>query len=224
MPIIPLLSHDSIEFPDPDSADERGILAVGGDLSTKRLLEAYRQGIFPWFSRRSPIMWWSPNPRCVLFPEDLKIARSMRPYLNQPKFGFSIDRQFAAVIHKCGTVRRGTWITPDMEAAYCQLHALGYAHSIEVWEEEELVGGLYGIALGKCFFGESMFSLRSNASKFGFIRLVQRLSAKGYWLIDCQQETDHLLSLGADAIPRKDFLEILRRNESEETEVGKWEV
>ncbi|MBR9922408.1 MAG: leucyl/phenylalanyl-tRNA--protein transferase [Bacteroidetes bacterium] len=221
---IHLLPENSIEFPNPGLADHRGILAVGGDLSTDRLIEAYRKGIFPWYSDGSPILWWSPDPRCVLFPEDLKIAKSMRPYLNQPKFEWTLDENFQEVIHLCGTSRPGTWITPEMEAAYCQLHALGYAHSVEVWEGDELVGGLYGIALGKCFFGESMFSKRSNASKFGFIRLVQRLSAKGYQLIDCQQETAHLRSMGATTIPRCKFLEILQKNETEETERGEWRV
>lgn len=208
-------------------ADPNGILAVGGDLSPERLLTAYTWGIFPWFNEGEPIIWWSPDPRFVLFPEELKVSKSMRPYFNQKKFTLTFDTQFEAVMRACQTQRRkgqysGTWITEDMLAAYVRLHHLGYAHSVEVWKNEELVGGLYGIALGKVFFGESMFARQRDASKFGFISLVKKLQEVGFELIDCQQETNHLGSLGARAIDRKEFLEILQKNQKEETFVGSW--
>lgn len=221
------LSEDHIAFPHPSLANEDGILAIGGDLSVERLLKAYEIGLFPWFNPEDPILWWSPDPRFVLFPDELKVAKSMRPYFNQKKFTITIDTQFKAVMEACKDQWRkgqsgGTWISEDMIAAYCKLHELGYAHSCEVWQEEELVGGLYGIGLGKVFFGESMFAKVSNASKFGFISLVQKLEEKGYWLIDCQQETQHLKSLGARSIPRGDFLNFMNRNESEKTWKGSW--
>ncbi len=223
------LPEDEVIFPDPELADPNGVLAVGGDLSPKRLLTAYQMGIFPWFNPNEPLLWWSPDPRFVLFPEKLKISRSMRPYFNQQKFEVSLDQNFRAVITNCQQNRRagqggGTWITDDMLEAYCHLHELGYAHSAEVWDDGTLVGGLYGIALGKVFFGESMFAKVSNASKFGFISLVQWLQKRNYWLIDCQQETRHLASLGAERINRTEFLEYLERNRGENTQVGKWSV
>ncbi len=226
MPVF-LLSEKHIIFPDPNLANEAGILAVGGDLSTERLLEAYQQGIFPWFNEGDPILWWSPDPRFVLFPHELKIARSMRPYFNQRKFSLTIDRDFRAVISHCQSQRRqgqpgGTWITEEMLEAYCQLHEEGYAHSVEVWKGKELVGGLYGLALGKCFFGESMFAKLSNASKFGFISLVRLLEKMGFELIDCQQETRHLGSLGARNIDREDFLDFLQRNRGFSSLIGSW--
>lgn len=219
---IHLLSNISIEFPDPELANEDGIIAIGGDLSPERIIKAYQVGIFPWYSKGDPIIWWSPDPRCVLFPDELKVSKSMRPYLNQDKFRVTFDQDFASVISNCATARKGTWITAEMEEAYKHLHQLGVAHSVEVWDGQELVGGLYGIAIGKIFFGESMFSFKSNASKFGFIKLVSRLSAKAYNLIDCQQETAHLETLGARPIPRTSFLEILKQNEENQTEVGSW--
>ncbi len=208
-------------------ADHNGILAVGGDLSPERLLTAYTWGIFPWFNEGEPIIWWSPDPRFVLFPDELKVSKSMRPYFNQKKFTVTLDTQFEAVMRGCQTTPRqwqygGTWITEDMVAAYVRLHELGYAHSVEVWKAEELVGGLYGVALGKVFFGESMFARETNASKFGFITIVKKLQEKGFQLIDCQQETNHLRSLGARAIDRKEFLAILQKNQAEETLVGRW--
>lgn len=207
-------------------ADPGGILAFGGDLSPERLLLAYQIGIFPWYNEEDPILWWSPDPRFVLFPNELKVSKSMRPYFNQKKFELTCDQAFEEVIRDCQAPRDGqhfgTWITEDMVNAYNRLHELGYAHSIEVWQNGEMVGGLYGIALGKCFFGESMFSKVSNASKFGFIILTQKLEKLGFWLIDCQQQTGHLESLGARAIPRRDFLEILKKNEQEVTFKGKW--
>ena len=207
------LRDDSLVFPDPGQASPEGILAAGGDLSVPRLLHAYRQGIFPWYSPGDPILWWSPDPRFVLFPENLKVSRSMRPYFNQQKFTVTYDQAFSRVMQACAAVPRtgqyGTWITEEMLAAYAELHRAGFAHSVEVWRGEELVGGLYGIALGKVFFGESMFTRASNASKFGFISLVHRLRERGFQLIDCQQETRHLASLGAEAIPRQAFLDHL---------------
>ncbi|MFN7119058.1 MAG: leucyl/phenylalanyl-tRNA--protein transferase [Saprospiraceae bacterium] len=226
MPVF-LLSEEEIAFPHPEMADHNGILAVGGDLSPERLLAAYTWGIFPWFNEDEPIIWWSPDPRFVLFPDELKVSKSMRPYFNQKKFTVTLDTQFEAVMRACQKQRRkgqfgGTWITEDMVAAYVRLHELGYAHSVEVWKAEELVGGLYGIALGKVFFGESMFARESNASKFGFITIVKKLREFGFQLIDCQQETNHLGSLGARAIDRKEFLAILQKNQSAETLVGSW--
>lgn len=221
-----LLSKESIEFPSPELANSRGILAVGGDLSPQRLLLAYNMGIFPWYERGSQIMWWSLDPRFVLFPNELKVSKSMRPYFNQNKFELTCDKAFEEVIRACqtqrGFLRSDTWITEDMEEAYCRLHTLGFAHSVEVWQGGKLVGGLYGVSLGKCFFGESMFSKVSNASKFGFIALTRRLEELGFGLIDCQQETNHLASLGARSIPRREFLAILKKNEQEETLQGKW--
>jgi leucyl/phenylalanyl-tRNA--protein transferase len=215
-------------FPDVEESTEEGIVAVGGDLSVERLILAYSKGIFPWYSSdRSPILWWSPDPRFVLFPENLIVSKSMRPYFNQNKFKVTWDQNFEDVIKNCQKIDRedqpGTWITSKMLAAYIQLHKKGYAHSVEVWLENELVGGLYGISLGKVFFGESMFAKVSNASKFGFISLVNQLNQKGFLLIDCQQETKHLESLGANAIKRKDFIDILNHNNIEETYIGSWE-
>lgn len=210
------LSEDSFDFPPPDLANTDGILAIGGGLEPERLLRAYSQGIFPWYNEFDPIMWWSPDPRFVLFPNELKVSRSMRPYFNQNKFKITFDKNFTRVIEGCQKPREGqsggTWITPEMVESYQQLFIAGWAHSVEVWQEEELVGGLYGIALGKCFFGESMFSEVNNASKFGFISLVQILEKAGYWLIDCQQQTNYLKSLGARPIPRVEFLNILEKN------------
>lgn len=215
-------------FPDVEESTEEGIVAVGGDLSVERLILAYSKGIFPWYSSdRSPILWWSPDPRFVLFPENLIVSKSMRPYFNQNKFKVTWDQNFEDVIKNCQKIDRedqlGTWITSKMFAAYIQLHKKGYAHSVEVWMGNELVGGLYGISLGKVFFGESMFAKVSNASKFGFISLVNQLKQKGFLLIDCQQETKHLESLGANAIKRKDFIDILNHNNIEETYIGSWE-
>lgn len=217
MPIY-LLPKDEIIFPSPHLATAEGILAVGGDLSPKRLLLAYRQGIFPWFNPGEPILWWSPDPRFILYPEELRISRSMRPYFNQQKFKVTFDRDFARVIEACQVraseaERRqrdiGSWITDEMLDAYSQLHQMGYAHSVEVWEGDQLVGGLYGLAMGRVFFGESMFTRVTNASKFGFITLVMKLTEWGFHLIDCQQETRHLASLGARSISRRAFIAVL---------------
>lgn len=221
------LSEDNISFPHPNQANEDGILAVGGDLSPERLLMAYRMGIFPWFNPGDPILWWSPDPRFVLFPKELKVAKSMRPYFNQKKFRVTVDRAFEEVMRACQNQRRkgqlgGTWITENMIEAYTMLHHQGFAHSVEVWKDDFLVGGLYGIAFGNIFFGESMFAQVSNASKFGFISLVQRLEKLGFELIDCQQQTRHLESLGGRCISRSDFLASLGRNREIPERIGNW--
>ncbi|MBI5916097.1 MAG: leucyl/phenylalanyl-tRNA--protein transferase [Bacteroidetes bacterium] len=220
------LSDENISFPSPELASPDGILAVGGDLSPERLLAAYRSGIFPWFNADDPILWWSPDPRLVLFPAELKVSKSMRPYFNQGKFSITFDRCFEEVMRQCqaprDNQRGGTWITENMVEAYCLLHEQGYAHSVEVWRGDELAGGLYGVSLGQCFFGESMFATVSNASKFGFISLVQKLKSLGFQLIDCQQQTRHLRSMGARTIPRPSFLEFLKKNEAAPTLRGDW--
>jgi leucyl/phenylalanyl-tRNA--protein transferase len=221
------LDPEHIAFPDPAYANPDGLLAAGGDLSEERLLLAYRSGIFPWYAPGDPILWWCPDPRCVLFPKDLKVSKSMRPYFNQRKFEVTYDRRFSEVMQACAQQPRngqaGTWITREMVEGYTRLHEAGYAHSVEVWKDNELVGGLYGIAIGKVFFGESMFARASNASKFGFISLVRRLEAQGFTLIDCQQETSHLLSLGATTISRPEFLQTLYTNDAQPDNAGKWE-
>lgn len=218
MPVYLLNEH--VIFPDARLANQDGLLAVGGDLSLDRLLLAYRSGIFPWYSAGEPLMWWSPPERMVLFPEDLKIHKSMRPVLNQGKFRVTYNQDFAAVIRNCAKINRpcqpGTWITPDMQQAYMKMHEKGYAHSVEVWQGNELVGGLYGVMIGSIFCGESMFAKASNASKVGFITLVQHLQKQGFKLIDCQIYTDHLASLGAAEIEREDFLELLDKWGGEE--------
>ncbi len=221
------LDDQTLLFPSPELANPEGILAVGGDLSPERLLLAYASGVFPWFNEGDPILWWSPDPRFVLFPAELIVAKSMRPYFNQKKFTVTFDHDFEGTMRNCQQSNRTgqsgeTWITEDMIAAYVAIHKLGYAHSVEVWQNEELVGGLYGISLGKVFFGESMFAQVSNASKFGFITLVQKLREKGFVLIDCQQQTQHLGSLGARAISRKIFLDYLEANKNIETLTGSW--
>ena len=201
--------NESIQFPPMEMADEDGLLAVGGDLSRERLLHAYCNGIFPWYENKY-ILWWCPDPRFVLFPEELKISSSMKQLLKKQSFEFTINRDFNAVISQCKAISRrgqdGTWITEEMRNAFNDLHAAGYAHSAEVWLNGELAGGLYGIRLGKIFYGESMFSRISNASKFAFIRYVEQLKSEGVELIDCQVYTSHLESLGARMIPRKQFL------------------
>lgn len=208
------LDEDALWFPPVDAALSDGLLAVGGDLSVDRLLLAYRSGIFPWFNEEDPILWWSPDPRCVLFPEGLKVSKSMKALLKKEAFDFRMDTDFEQTIISCATVPRegqpGTWITPDIAAAYIALHQQGYAHSAEAWQDGQLVGGLYGVLLGKVFFGESMFSRVSNASKYAFIRLVQQLQDQGIRMIDCQMHTPHLESLGAELIPRSRFIRLLK--------------
>ncbi len=204
------LLDDQLWFPPVEEAEEYGLLAVGGDLSSERLLLAYRLGIFPWYSPDDPILWWSPDPRCVLFPSDLHISRSLRRFMRNANYRISFNENFTEVISWCRRLRAGddgsgTWITPEMQSAYIQLHKLGYAHSVECWDGDLLVGGLYGVAIDRCFFGESMFSLRMNASKVVLIHLMNRLEQKGFELLDCQQTTDHLVSMGAQEISRQDF-------------------
>lgn len=203
-------------FPHPFLANQDGFLCVGGDLEPQRLLTAYQYGIFPWYSDGQPILWWYTSPRMVLFPVDLKVSKSMRNVLNQKKFTITMDTAFEQVISQCKQTPRmgqeGTWINPDMIAAYTSLHEIGYAHSVEVWEGQTLVGGLYGLAIGKIFYGESMFAHRSNASKVAFVHLVRHLQQRDFTLIDCQQETPHLRSLGADIIQGDQFMDILRKN------------
>ncbi|HKB42964.1 MAG TPA: leucyl/phenylalanyl-tRNA--protein transferase [Chitinophagaceae bacterium] len=201
-------------FPPVDFAEPDGLLAIGGDLSPERLLLAYCNGIFPWYEGEH-ILWWCPNPRFVLFPEELKINRSTKKLLNKNEFIFTINKSFKEVIHHCKKIKRpgqqGTWITDEVEKAYCKMHELGYAHSAEVWKEDELVGGVYGIKLGKIFFGESMFSKISNASRVAFTKYVLQLKEKGIELIDCQVYTEYLESFGARMIPRKDFIQRLKK-------------
>lgn len=203
-----VLDND-LEFPPADLADEDGLLAIGGDLSMERLLLAYRKGIFPWYEEEY-ILWWCPNPRFVLFPGKLKISNSMKQVLKKGELEFFVNRNFSGVISACKTISRrgqeGTWISDAMRNAYINLHRHGYAHSAEAWLNGELVGGLYGVRLGKIFFGESMFSKVSNASKFAFIHYVQHLQSEGVQLIDCQVYTAHLESLGAEMIARGEFL------------------
>ena len=205
---------DDLWFPRQDLADEDGLLAVGGDLRPERLLLAYANGIFPWFNPEDPILWWCPDPRFVLFPDALKVSKSMKQVLRREVFGYRFDSDFERVIRSCAGADRGedvgTWITEDMIQAYRELHLMGFAHSAESWQDGTLVGGLYGVRLGNMFFGESMFSHVSNASKAAFINLVQQLQAEGVELIDCQMHTPHLESLGAGYIARSAFLEQLR--------------
>ncbi len=210
----PVLSE--MPFPSAQLAlrDPNGLLAIGGDLEPERLLNAYRNGIFPWFSEGQPILWWSPEPRSVLFPEQLRVSRSLRKSMRQERFRFSFDRAFDQVIESCAAAPRpgqnGTWIVDDMVSAYMRLHRLGHAHSVEAWESGELVGGLYGIAIGKVFFGESMFARATDASKTAFVSLVNNLRHWDFALIDCQVETAHLNSLGAQNIARAEFLKLLQ--------------
>lgn len=206
---------NTLWFPPITEAMEDGLLAIGGDLSTERLLLAYQQGIFPWFNEEEELpLWWSPNPRFVLFPEKLKLHKSMKPVLNNKQWKFTTNTAFTQVIKNCATVNRtnqqGTWIGKEMQKAYIKLHQQGYAHSAEVWENNVLIGGLYGVKINDVFCGESMFAQKTNASKYAFINYVQQLEKQGVKLIDCQTHTQHLESLGAEFIDRDLFLKILR--------------
>jgi leucyl/phenylalanyl-tRNA---protein transferase len=202
-------------FPSPEEADAEGLLAIGGDLSTERLLLAYRSGIFPWYSKDGPIEWWCPDPRFVLLPQYLQVSKSMQQLLRRHAFDFTINEAFTDVMENCRTIPRdgqgGTWIQPEMVEAYTRLHQLGHAISAETWQNGALVGGLYGVLLGKVFFGESMFSQVSNASKYAFISLVRHLQQQGVVLVDCQVYTEHLESLGAGFIDRALFLQCLQQ-------------
>ncbi len=222
-----LISSD-IVFPDVALADEdpNGLLAIGGDLSVERLLLAYKSGIFPWYSAGEPILWWSPNPRSILTPTEVKISRSLKKTIRNGDFSITFDQDFLSVINACSKARDGdprTWINSEMMDAYAKLHQHGYAHSVECWLDNKLVGGLYGVALDRVFFGESMFSLYSNASKTAFIYLVIHLQKWGYKLIDCQIQTDHLDSFGAHNIERHDFVKMLRTNCKQISPQKPWE-
>ncbi len=210
-----MLNDNELWFPPVSEALEDGLLAIGGSLQVERLLLAYRSGIFPWYDDEVP-MWWCPDPRFVLFPGQLKVSKSMKQLLKNDAFEFRIDSDFSTVINNCRRTPRngqdGTWINDDVVDAYTQLHEMGYAHSAEAWHEGTLVGGLYGIRMGNVFFGESMFSHRSNASKYAFIKYVQQLASEGVQLIDCQVYTEHLESLGACMIPRENFIQLLNDN------------
>ncbi|HCC54563.1 MAG TPA: leucyl/phenylalanyl-tRNA--protein transferase [Desulfobulbaceae bacterium] len=224
MPVFQLT--DNLCFPPPALAREDGLLAVGGDLSVPRLLQAYQQGIFPWYSPNDPILWWSPNPRLVLIPQEFHLARRLTRTIRQQTFHITFDTNFAQVIIACAQTRRkegqGTWIDEAMIMAYCQLHSQGYAHSVECWQDAELVGGLYGVSLGGIFFGESMFSLVPNSSKIALTTLVDRLKTWDFELIDCQIGTGHLQRLGAKEISGAEFSTRLTQALNKPTHRGQW--
>ena len=225
MPVYQLIPEVSF-FPPTEEAEGDGLLAVGGDLTKERLLAAYSKGIFPWYEAGQPILWWSPDPRLVLIPEELKISRSLRKALRKQQFEIRFDSAFQQVIKACADVRtqqgEGTWIIPEMQQAYTELHQDGFAHSVESWLDGELAGGLYGISLGQCFFGESMFSTRNDSSKVALVALVEFSKQVGIKMIDCQMTTSHLLSLGAREIKRKVFLQNLKIHLEEPTLKGSW--
>ena len=207
-------------FPDPEGADPEGLVAVGGDLSVRRLLAAYGAGIFPWYGEGQPLLWWSPDPRCVLFPEKFRIPHTVRKEIRKCGFSVTVNQAFCDVMTGCAATPRpdqdGTWIMPEMVDAYASLHELGFAHSVEVWEHDAagntLVGGLYGVGLGRAFFGESMFHVRPHASKLALVSLMEWLKARHCQLVDCQMATDHIMRYGAECIPRHDFLQQLRKS------------
>lgn len=221
------LSRRSNDFPDPDEADESGLLAIGGDLSIDRLKSAYSKGIFPWYEDGMPILWWSPDPRMVLFPEKIIVSHSLRQSIRKNQFTFSIDKVFEKVIANCSKTPRkgekGTWITREMRNAYIRLHEDGFAHSAETWMDGKLVGGLYGVALGKVFFGESMFHHETNASKVALYYLVENLHKWGFKIIDAQVYTNHLESLGGELIPRRQYMHVLEEALSINDITGSWE-
>ena len=224
MPIF--LLSDEIKFPPPHLARKDGLLAVGGDLSQDRLLLAYKMGIFPWYLESEPILWWSPDPRLVLYPNEIKVSKSLKKILKNEIFSVTIDQTFDRVINCCAQVRlqknEETWIDEDMIKAYCSLHESGFAHSVEAWYEGELAGGLYGVSLGRCFFGESMFTRISNASNVAFVFLAEYLKSLSFDIIDCQVSTEHLINFGAREIPRKDFLKQLEKALRFPTKRGRW--
>lgn len=215
-------------FPDPMQASSDGLLAFGGDLSLKRLVESYARGIFPWYGPGDPILWWSPDPRLILVPDDLHISKSLRRVLNRGEFEVTADEAFGSVILGCADTPRsdgpGTWLVPEMIRAYTQLHQAGWAHSFEAWKDGDLVGGLYGVAIGRVFFGESMFHRCSDASKVAFVHCVRLLREWGFRLIDCQQTTHHLLRFGAKEVPRSKFLAMLARLRQEPPNESAWDV
>lgn len=224
--MIPWLG-DRPDFPSASRAlrDPNGLLAAGGALTPDWLLAAYRRGIFPWFNEGEPTLWWSPDPRMVVFPGQIRITRSLRKTLRNGRYEVRLDSDFAAVIHACAGVRKsgpGTWITTDIEAAYIRMHALGYAHSVETWMDGKLVGGLYGMALGRAFYGESMFSLRTDASKIAFAHLARFLEQHDFRVLDCQMTTQHLSSLGGREIPREAFARMLAELTREDRPPARW--
>ena len=227
MPVFRLPAR-AIAFPDPSRAEPDGLLAVGGDLTPDRLLAAYAAGIFPWFSEGTPILWWSPDPRLVLFPGELHVSASLRRTLRRDRYRVTSDAAFGRVIRRCAARERpgqdGTWITSEMVAAYERLHVLGFAHSFEAWDGADLAGGLYGVSLGAAFFGESMFADRADASKVAFVRAVEFLDRLGVGLVDCQVRTEHLQRFGAREIGRAEFLERLRRALRTPSLRGRWEM
>mgnify|MGYP001824196633 CR=1 FL=1 len=224
MPVYQL--SEDLAFPSPHLASKEGLLAVGGDLTRTRLLLAYSHGIFPWYSVNEPILWWSPDPRLVLYPDELKISRSLARVIKKGVYTVTVDRAFDQVINECARVRQenqeGTWIVDEMVNAYCKLHESGFAHSAEAWDGDHLVGGLYGVSLGRCFFGESMFTRLSNASKVAFVSLVQHLRSLNFTLIDCQVTTAHLTRFGAREVSRSRYLEELEEGLKTPTLRGKW--
>jgi len=224
--LIPPLSKYSYTFPNPRNASDEGLLAYGGDLSSSRLLTAYRNGIFPWYNEDDPILWWSPNPRLLLYPDHFKVRKSFRRVLRSGKFSVTFDKCFSDVISYCANVPRegqeSSWITGDIREAYTRLHEEGFAHSVEVYFEGKLVGGLYGLSMGKAFFGESMFSLVSDASKIAFKALSDVLGTRGYDFIDCQMKTDHMMGLGAQIVERDIFLDALQETLQKPSDLGKW--
>lgn len=219
------LTNDLV-FPDPSYAEDDGLLAIGGDLSAERLLLAYSNGIFPWYSQDSPIIWWSPDPRLVLFPEKFRVSKSLKQKIKQGVFRVEFDKNFRDVIHHCAIITRKeqdrTWITEDLEKAFINLHELGYAHSVEAYLDNALAGGLYGMSLGKAFFGESMFHLETDASKVALYYLVEKLKRYDFHFIDAQVKSSHLISLGAEEISRKEYLRLLTISLRHETKHGKW--
>jgi len=226
-----LITADTPEtqFPSPNSASEEGLVAVGGKITTKRVLSAYRQGIFPWYSEDQPVLWWSPEPRAVLYPDEIKISRSLKKRLRQNNFSITADTAFSEVVKACAGPRTqsptgSTWITTEMMDTYNRLHQLGYGHSIEVWNEEKLVGGLYGLSLGSAFFGESMFSHQSDASKLALVYLAKFSKSRGIDFIDCQLPTDHLASMGAVNISRKEYLRILETALKHQDHIKYWQL
>ena len=224
--LIPQLSIRTIDFPDPMESTSGGLVAFGGDLSPARLLEAYRRGIFPWYTKDQPILWWSPDPRLILIPGTFKVRKSFRKVLKNRGFEVRFDERFSEVISWCKTIprkeQRGTWITDEVKEAYERLHALGYAHSVEVYLEGDLVGGLYGVSLGNAFFGESMFSRVKDASKVAFKALSDTLAWRGYDLIDCQMPTEHMKRLGAVEVSKLHFFGLLEQSLEMSTKIGKW--
>ena len=217
---------DKLIFPPPELAENDGLLAIGGDLSPERLLLAYSSGIFPWFSEGDPILWWSPSPRLVIFPDEFTVPTRLSRLVRQRKFSVTMDKAFQQVISSCANAaerqKRGTWITADMIAAYCLLHDLGFAHSVECWQGDELAGGLYGLSLGGIFFGESMFSRQANSSKVALVCLVQKIQQWGFDLIDCQMKTTLLMQFSAREIPGAEFRKLLAKSLSRPTKRGKW--